>query len=503
MDKKCEYSQIFIPIDPAYGKPVARYVGEVARKMGFDTENSGSIEQGVRQAISDVIDTSFEPGAEGNLIISCERVPEGLRVAIRDKGMPAGTLQIPEEASEPGVDGTSDLESRIFRLKKYADEISLHNLGPEGKETILVKHLKTRTIRDYFEACELEPFAPPSDKRVTAAGKIRYTVRPMKPSEAVEVSKCIYKAYGYSYAYEDAYYPDRIKELNGNGRMFSAVAVTEKNDIAGHCALLSWHDNERIAEIAQAVVKPEYRSQGVLTRLTDYIIRESKTRGLLGVFVQAVTVHTYSQRVALRLGLKECAIILGYFRKTETFKGIAEELSQRVGVVIGFMSLTQPDKLAIYPPPSHETMIRRLYRHLDMNPEIGAPSFQGGIEEPDSTLRTDLIGRMSYARIEVVRYGRDVVKEIRVRLKELCLKGIEVINLYLNLSDPRTSTLTQEFEKLGFFYAGILPGGTRGGDALVLQYLNNVRVDYDRIRVESGIAKELLAYVEAHDPNRV
>jgi hypothetical protein len=138
-----------------------------------------------------------------------------------------------------------------------------------------------------------------------------------------------------------------------------------------------------------------------------------------------------------------------------------------------------------------------------MNPEIGAPSFQGGIEEPDSTLRTDLIGRMSYARIEVVRYGRDVVKEIRVRLKELCLKGIEVINLYLNLSDPRTSTLTQEFEKLGFFYAGILPGGTRGGDALVLQYLNNVRVDYDRIRVESGIAKELLAYVEAHDPNRV
>jgi hypothetical protein len=39
------------------------------------------------------------------------------------------------------------------------------------------------------------------------------------------------------------------------------------------------------------------------------------------------------------------------------------------------------------------------------------------------------------------------------------------------------------------------------GDALVLQYLNNVSLDYDKILLVSDVAKELLTYIKAHDPN--
>jgi serine/threonine-protein kinase RsbW len=57
-------------------------------------------------------------------------------------------------------------------------------------------------------------------------------------------------------------------------------------------------------------------------------------------------------------------------------------------------------------------------------------------------------------------------------------------------------------EDLGFFFAGILPEGFADGNALILQYLNNVPFDYDTVRVESPVALELLAYIRAHDPNQ-
>jgi serine/threonine-protein kinase RsbW len=69
------------------------------------------------------------------------------------------------------------------------------------------------------------------------------------------------------------------------------------------------------------------------------------------------------------------------------------------------------------------------------------------------------------------------------------------------MSDPLTGIYAPQLEKLGFFFAGILPGGFKNGDALILQYLNNVPIDYDAIQVKSAIAQKLLAYVRQQDPN--
>jgi len=55
---------------------------------------------------------------------------------------------------------------------------------------------------------------------------------------------------------------------------------------------------------------------------------------------------------------------------------------------------------------------------------------------------------------------------------------------------------------MGFFFAGILPR-TRIGDALILQFLNNVDLDYDKITVVSDAAKEILNYIRTRDPNSV
>jgi hypothetical protein len=38
------------------------------------------------------------------------------------------------------------------------------------------------------------------------------------------------------------------------------------------------------------------------------------------------------------------------------------------------------------------------------------------------------------------------------------------------------------------------------GDTLMLQYLNNVDLDYSKIAAYTEAAKEILAYIQAHDP---
>ncbi len=46
----------------------------------------------------------------------------------------------------------------------------------------------------------------------------------MKSEEAVDVSKCAYTSYGYTYVHEDVYYPDRLKVLNEKEDVISFIA---------------------------------------------------------------------------------------------------------------------------------------------------------------------------------------------------------------------------------------------------------------------------------------
>lgn len=503
MEKRCEYSTLTVPNELAYAGLAGKYVGEVAKKIGFEDQDRASMEHAVDLAVSTLIRYSFESAERMFLEISCERVPVGLKVVISDQGMPLDTSRV-AGTEEPGrEDGKSAPEDEFFHVKEYVDELSLHNLGPQGKETVLVKHLKNKSVTDYYEACELERY------EVEEAGESPFpqtgdcTVRAMEPSDAIEVSKCVYKAYGYSYGYEHIYYPERLTELNRSGEMHSAVAVSGDNEVVGHCALMFHDHNSRIAEMGQGVVKPAFRGHGCFTRLSEYLIEKAKSLGLMGVYGQAVTNHTLSQRVGRRLGLKDCAIILGFIPPYVTFKGITERPSQRTSLVIHFKYLRKPAGVTIFPPSYHARMIKKLYEHIGTAPSIRtSPDSDPRVPETEPIIRTWVAGSMSVAHIEIAHYGKNIVREIRAKLKELCLRKIEVIDLYLDLCNPLTAELAGRFEALGFFFAGILPGAAASGDALILQYLNNVPIDYRQIKVASESTERLLSYVMEHDPNR-
>lgn len=500
---KCEFSSLAVPNNRAYIGVAREYVGEVAKKLGFEEKDRLMIENVVAEIVSNVIEDAFEPDERAAVEISCERVPLGMKVVIADQGSPfdpsristADTREEPEQGSEKGL--------RISSIKESVDELEFHNLGPRGKETVLIKYLKNRSVADYFDACELDPYLQPSLDRTQVSKPVEVTIRPMEPSEALEVSKCVYKAYGNTYAFEHMYYPDRLLELNLSGQVFSVVAVTSQNEIVGHLALTKHSEDARIAEIGRAVVKPEFRSGGIFTRLTRFVLENARSEGLIGIFGQAVTNHTYSQQVGLGVGLRDCALFVGYLPQTESFRKITEKLQQRESVLVHFMYLHKPPLQTIYPPPNHRKMIESLYLGLGASPQSREPEepHESAMHEK-SAVRISASGPSGTARILVERLGADVFEEVKLRWKELCLKRVEIIHLYLDLSNRQIAYFVPHFEKLGFFFAGILPG-TEAGDALILQYLNNVPIDYEKIHAKSEKAHELLDYVRRLDPNQL
>ena len=85
-------------------------------------------------------------------------------------------------------------------------------------------------------------------------------------------------------------------------------------------------------------------------------------------------------------------------------------------------------------------------------------------------------------------------------LRAFCLDKIDTVYLSLKLNDPSTAQWTAEFEKMGFFFSGVMPGSD-GKDALILQYLNNCVIDYALAQIESDMGKKIAEYVKGSDPN--
>ena len=105
------------------------------------------------------------------------------------------------------------------------------------------------------------------------------------------------------------------------------------------------------------------------------------------------------------------------------------------------------------------------------------------------------------ADIDVNAYGKDVAQVVARTLKRLCAEKLETIYLFLRLADPLTAVMSPEFEKLGFFFTGIMPGAS-GKNRMGLQYLNYQTINYQSLQAASDLGRELLSYIMSKDPSR-
>ena len=494
-----ESVKLTVPNDLVYFKLAQLFAREMARMNGFKGNELNEIDIAVEESVTFVMTHAYDKEEDKTIDVICQKIEDGLKIIVKDMGIPFDPKRIARFEITKNPDDLSFEGLGIYLLQKVVDDLSFHNLGHLGKEIHMVKYLPQSVPQmslapDYGQTGE--------DTKVIT-GKIDFEVRAMQPEEAIEVSRCAYKSHGYSFFDDHIYFPERLVEMNQNLEMISAVAVTIENEFMGHAALLFEHPNDTIAELTFFFVNIEYRGQGALNRMVDFLLQVPKKRELTGIYGYAVANHPFTQKSFARIRMKDCGILLATSPASWKFKGISEDTSQRISVVLGFMYMKEPAPLTIYPPAHHQEMITKIYASLGAShhfsrPESGEPFFSS----TGSDIFTELNELESCAGIYIFNYGENILHATRKILRGFCVSNIASINLFLNLADPLTWHLTGEFEKMGFFFAGVLPQ-SQIGDALVLQYLNNVAFDYNKLVLYSDFTKEIMEYIRRNDPNEI
>lgn len=486
-----------VPNDLAYLPMIQGFVRDFAAAAGFPTREQARLDLLMEEAATNVIQGAFAEDERASFDISCERVPAGMQITVHDEGLPYDPSLTPDY--DPGADLESQTGAGLgsFLMQQIADTVEFHNLGSRGKETVFIKYLEGESVTEAPPA-EAEPLDEP--RPVPTAERVELDIGGLRAEQAIEVCRCIYDAYRYTYVNEHMYFPDRVLALNQSGDMISAVATTREGEVAGHAALVFPEDTRETADLAIVATKAKFRGQSVARRLGEYLAGEALARGLVGLFIEEVTVHTFTQRFCHRLGFEDCGFLLAYSPATMAFTGIAEEVGARRSVIVGFKCLKAPIVTPLFAPARHREMIARLYASHDV---VAVFADEGAaatvLPAADTMLHVSVNTKRAVATIRIPQYGDDLELHLRHEMQRLRREDVKVMDVFLNLASPGTGIVAAMLEDLGFLFTGILPGGPPG-DWLLLQHFNGVVVDYDAIQIETDFTRELLAYIRDHDP---
>jgi anti-sigma regulatory factor (Ser/Thr protein kinase)/GNAT superfamily N-acetyltransferase len=462
---------------------VLGFVRETSVKIGLSAKEAERLELVVEEACLNVIEHAFDPEEPGAYDVVILRRPGQIIISVEDRGLPFDFKKY--EASHESSLG-------IILMKAFADEVRFLNLGREGKRVELIKHLPYQDISAYVSADEevLSPSVPalPED--------IPITVRRTEPADSMDLARCIYRCYGYTYTNDYIYYPDRVKELLESGLLLSYIALNPKGEVIGHIAIKRDSPDAHVGDGGQGVVDPRYRGNGFLGKLILSFVEYARQNGIYGAYTEAVTIHPFSQKAVLAMGGFETGALLGFIPANIAFKGIKGDTQKRQTVVLMYTSINTEPARNVYPPLHHEAIIRDIYGKSKLERNIvSASDYKGQAEMPaQSKVNVRVAPESGQAYIQVIEFGADLDEMVKFRLNELCLRRIDCIYLDLPLSDPAVQKSVAALEMRGFFFGGVIPG-LYDGDILRLQYLNNVDLKDEQIQTASDYGKCLVEYV--------
>ncbi len=321
------------------------------------------------------------------------------------------------------------------------------------------------------------------------------SIRSWVPSDASSVVECVRSAYGDSYFHREFYAPEKLVNLNDSGKIISCVATARGGSVVGHVALVPG-EFQGTAELAMAFVDPRYRGAGILERMAIKSLAEASLRGFDGVYGRAVTSHPYSQKVVHKFGFDDTALLLR-ITPPQDFQALRASEGRRESHLHIFRFLKAPCLRTVYAPAQHKTILKNIYEGIGADVQWMSSNRQRPREAKSNVSIS--IDDCRCAHIRFNRCGVDAIDLSCYLRHSMRVAHAEAMFLYLPLAQTTTEAFVDGVEKLGFFFAGIVPQAN-GNDWLVLQYHYGAAIDYDTIRANSPMGVELRAYVKAHEP---
>lgn len=473
--------------DPRFLRAGCKFMREMALASGLDERAAANLELAVEEAGLLIINQSFEGPEDGTFDIVIAYENGRFIAAFEDKGLPFDWSKARE------ADST---RQSVALLSSFADELRFINRGRDGKRLEFVIHQSSPWLETSFQ----DQHQDADGETGMAPLETPLTLQPLDPvAHGVALTRCMYAVYGYSYAVESVYFPERIKSLVDQGVLMSFVAVTPDGEVAAHQGLKKSSPSSRVANMGMGMVDPRYRGRRLFERLKDFAISAARDSGLCGLYIEAVTIHPYSQKANFSAGARETGILLAFVPPGFTFRKIKDGEAAGAGrqtAVLFYNAIGQGPRRRIFPPLRHVPMIERIFASVGLERDISAAPADLALPA-HARIEVEVVAAFGHATISVMSFGRDLVNRVGNELEECRLSHIDVIFVDLPLADPATQTAVPELEKLGFFFAGVYPEKHADGDLLRLQFLNNIRIDPAAIHTVSEMGRSLLDYVMA------
>ena len=461
---------------------VADFAYKWSLNAGLSEEDALRLTLALDELVTDIVLFAYRDEPD-YFDISFHRSPSTVEVVIHELGEPFNPKRHKYDREAALRDG--NFEGAGFELVEHlVDDFIFLNKGKGGKEFRITKVIASEHIADLILEEDLR-------NQVDTAPPTEYVLSLMTGKDAEDAAKLIYRTYGYTYIKEDLYFPERIELALEQDDKFAVFARTPAGEAVGYFAVL-FTTNSKIGEVGEAVVAPRHRRRGVMTKMLDALIEESKRRGLFGLFGEAVTVHEISQRVNAKFNMKSTALLLAAF-PTARYKDLVESYDHDISIVIDYLPLTDVAEAECYLPEVYKDLLVDIYRSLGITVHDKGARVAAFAEK--SVLDVKISYGFRHALLVVEEYGADLVESVLETATGLQDEDIRVVFIDLPLDDPLTKTVVPDLRDRGFVFSGLMPLFHHERDYLRLQMVFGP-LDLDQIVLYSGMAQTFRKQIE-------
>lgn len=383
------------------------------------------------------------------------------------------------------LNGHSRFSAIVSSLGAHARSeagLSYRERGVDGWEVTL--HRSFEGSQDAVESLE----APVAEE---AAPTQALQIDAPQQSDSAAIARCFLAVYGHNYIHREVFSPHRYWRKVESGELIPVVTRDARGEVIGHVAL-EREPGALIAERGEAVVLPTYRGRHLLELMTERLTDEAGTLGLVGIYAEPVTTHTFSQRNDERAGMPTCAILLGAAPETLHSKDLpVPTAGQRQSFLLTFRFLQPGRACEVFAPQEYRDVMRAIYDSLGVS-----ASLSGGRAPTQTRSMTSIaVNDGAYGRIRFETIGSNAAIELAQALSDVDGLGARAVQLSAHVDDPGLPLLVESARGLGFFFCGLAPAFSEGRDLLLMQRLSEP-LDMKALQLFTDQTKELAAFIE-------
>ncbi|GHU38745.1 hypothetical protein FACS1894190_01030 [Spirochaetia bacterium] len=475
-------------------EPSLSLVETLCKQKGFSQKENNDLRLALEEVLSNIVDYSFDPhDTDTDIAITINEISGGMEIRIHQNGIPF-TLDAAPHYNPQKIKTVDDaLQEKglgLFLASKKVDKLECRYLGQKGNESLIVKYQSDPKVIGH----KLSENKMLAEIQKLTEDDIKIVL--FRPADALNVARCLYATYGYTYLKAALYNPEYLKEYAQSENTIIVTAVSEKittpsdihseksSFVAGVAIGSEDSAFAGIMEIGSLVVSWQLRGMHISDKLCIDLLDRIIQAGKNGVYTECVTLHTASQKVSLRLGLFPCCFYLNFIPNEVHFKNFDVQKSKRQTFVVYYKSIKSNNAQicfaentgALSDDPQGtaqrklQDKILRIYKRLHITPNI---VFKKNCLSEKSNIDVSRNETFRICLMFAKSISSDFADSIKKIMATRSFSIVETWMLYLNLSDAAWFYAYSDLKKLGFVWSGILPGSANG-DFLVMQYVENV-----------------------------